>query len=88
MHGHKRNYMQVCVVKPRDILKVKKSLANILITVQRDATQSSVFMILQIHCTCFGRQPHPSSGVHKTVTTASGTGRIFCAATSPQRGQA
>ena len=29
------------------------------------------------HSTCFGCQPHPSSGVHKTVTTASGTGRIF-----------
>jgi len=32
--------------------------------------------------------PHPSSGLHKTVTTASGTGHIFCAATSLQRGQA
>ena len=28
------------------------------------------------------------SGVHKTVTTASGTGHIFCAVTSLQRGQA
>jgi len=33
-------------------------------------------------------QPHTSSGVHKTVTTASGTGHIFCAATSLQHGQA
>ena len=33
-------------------------------------------------------QLHPSSGVHKTVTTASGTGHIFCAATSLQHGQA
>jgi len=41
--------------------------------VQRDATQSSLFIILQVHCTCFGCQPQPSSGVHKTVTTASGT---------------
>ena len=40
------------------------------------------------YCKCFGRQPHPSLGVHKTVTTASGTGHIFCAATSLQRGQA
>ena len=31
---------------------------------------------------------HPSSGVHKTVTTASGTGHIFCAATSLRCGQA
>jgi len=50
-------------------------------TVQRDATQSSLYIILQVHCTCFAFQPRPSS-VHKTVTTASGT-----AATSLQRGQ-
>jgi len=46
---------------------------SILIIVQRDATQSSLFIILQVHSTCFQCQPHPSSGVHKTVTTASGT---------------
>ena len=61
---------------------------RILIIVQRDATQSSLFIILQFQSTCFGCQPHPSSGVHKPVTTASGTGHIFCAATSFQRGQA
>ena len=60
---------------------------SILIIVQRDATQSILFIILQVHSTCFGCQPHPSSAVHKTVTTASGTGHIFCAVTS-QRGQA
>jgi len=38
-----------------------------LIIVQRDATKSSLFIILQVHCTCFGCQPHTSSGVHKTV---------------------
>ena len=59
---------------------------SVLIIVQRDATQSSLFIILQVHSTCFGCQPQPSSGVHKTVTTASGTGHIFCAATSLQRG--
>ena len=57
---------------------------HILIIVERDATQSSLFITLQVHSTCFGFQPHPSSGVHKTVTAASGTG----AATSLQRGQA
>ena len=61
---------------------------SILITVQRDATQSILFIILQVHSTCFRRQPHPSSGVHLTVNTASVTGHIFCAATSLQRGQA
>ena len=48
-----------------------------LIIVQRDTTLSSLFIILQIHSTCFGCQPHPSSGVHKTVTTASGPCHIF-----------
>ena len=55
--------------------------------VQQDATQSSLFIILQVHSTFIGCQPHPSSGVHKTITTASGTGHIFCAATSLQHGQ-
>jgi len=53
-----------------------------LITVQRNAKQSSLFIILQGHSTRFGCQQHSSSEVHKTVTTASGTGHIFCAATS------
>ena len=47
-----------------------------LIIVQRDATQSSLFIILQVHSTCCGCKPHPSSAVHKTVTTASGTGQL------------
>jgi len=49
---------------------------TILITVQRDATKSSLFIIEQVHSTCFGCQPYPSSGVHKTVTTASGTAQV------------
>ena len=55
-------------------MKIKK---HILVIVQRYATQSSLFIILQVHSTCFGGQPQPSSVVHKTVTTASGTGHIF-----------
>jgi len=66
---------------------VKDICRYILINVERDATQSNLFTILQVHSACFGCQPHPSTGVHKTVTTASGTGHIFCAATSIQRGQ-
>jgi len=46
---------------------------SILIIVHWDATQSSLFIILQVHSTCFGCQPHPTSGVYKTSTTASGT---------------
>ena len=61
---------------------------SVLIIVQRDATQNSLFIILQVHSTCFGFQPHPSLGAHKTVTTAYGTGHNFCAATSLHLGQA
>ena len=32
------------------------------LVIVRDATQSSLFIILQVHSTCFGCQLHPSSG--------------------------
>jgi len=67
----------VCVCVCECELSVACILANvvigyILIIIQRDATQSSIFIILKVHSTGFGCQPHPSSEVHKTVTTASG----------------
>ena len=34
--------------------------------------------LLQNYSTCFGCLSHPASGVHQTVTAASGTGRITC----------
>ena len=43
--------------------------------------------LLQNHSTCFGCPSHPSSGVHKTVTAASGTGHSVRATTFLQRGQ-
>jgi hypothetical protein len=60
------------------------TVQTILIVVQRDATQNSLFIILQGHSTCVGCQPQPSSGVHKTVTTAT---TVTTAATSLHRGQ-
>jgi len=72
----------------KQIIRRKKRSTLILVIAQQDATQSSLFIILQVHSTCFGCQPRPSWGVHKTVTTASGTGHIFYAAASLQRGQA
>jgi len=67
------------------VMKVSllRFLKYFLIIAQRDATQIGLFIILQVHSTCFGCQPHPSSGVHKTVAKASG----ICAATSLQRSQ-
>jgi hypothetical protein len=34
--------------------------------------------LLQNHSTYFGYPSHPSSGVQKTVTAASGTGHSIC----------
>ena len=39
------------------------------------------FILLQDNSTRFGCCPHPSSGVQKTVTAASGTGHSIVAAT-------
>ena len=91
-HRNRGAYFRITVntaLKHHTIRTVCEEKASklILIIVHRDATQSSRFIILRVHCTCFGCQPHPSSGVHKTVTTASGTGHIFCTATSLQRDQ-
>jgi hypothetical protein len=58
----------------------------LLIIVQQDTTMSILFIYCKV-TTCFGYRPHPSSGVHKTVTTASSTGHIIGAATAFQFGQ-
>ena len=41
--------------------------------------------LLQNYSTCFGCLSHPSSGVHQTVTAASGTGHSVRATTFRQR---
>ena len=42
--------------------------------------------LLRICSICFGCPSHPSSGVHETVTAASGTGHSNSATTFLQRG--
>ena len=42
--------------------------------------------LLHNYSTCFGCLSRPSSGVHRTVTAASGTGHSFRATTFRQRG--
>ena len=49
--------------------------------------QHAGIYLLQNHSTCFGCPSHPSSGVHKTVTAASGAGHSIWATTFLQRGQ-
>ena len=41
--------------------------------------------LLQVYSTCFGRPSRPSSGVHESITAASGTGHNNGAATFLQR---
>jgi hypothetical protein len=50
---------------------------SISINVQRDATICNpYFIFLQDYSTCFGRRPHPSSGVGKTIITTTGTSHM------------
>jgi len=44
---------------------------SVSIIVKRDETQSSLFIILQVHSTNVGYQPHPSSGVLTYLLTYS-----------------
>ena len=53
--------------------------------IQQDATDAGIYL-LQNYSTCFGCLLHPSSGVHQTLTAASGTGHSVRAATFCQRG--
>jgi len=46
---------------------------SILIRSKKMQQYAGIYL-LQNHSTCFGYPSHPSSGVHKTVTAASGTG--------------
>ena len=64
-------------VMDTDSVMCEVGTEELLIIVQRDVTKNSLFIILQVQSTCFGCQTHPSSGLHKTVTTTSGTGHIF-----------
>jgi len=43
---------------------------------ERDAVLSS-FYLLPNHSTCFVCSLHPSSGVHKSVVTTTGTSHVF-----------
>ena len=48
--------------------------------------QLAVYLFTAKSLYMFRVSSHPSSGVHKTVTTASGTGHIIGVATAIQRG--
>ena len=49
-------------------------IVNLLyVSNQRDAVLSNFSIVLQNHSTCFGCPLHPSSEVHKTLVTTTGT---------------
>jgi len=49
--------------------------------------QTADIYLLLNYCTCFGRPSRPSSGVHKTVVAASGTGHTVWGASFFKRDQ-
>ena len=61
------------------------SLETILIRSNKMQQYAGIYL-LQNYSTCFGCPSHPSSGVHQTVTAASGTGHSVRATTFRQRG--
>ena len=56
-------------------IKVNTGVSAItLIRSNKVQQYAGIYLLQIIYSTCFGRPAHPSSGVHKTVTAASGTG--------------
>jgi len=62
-----------------------RHVVYILIRSKKMQLYAGVYL-LQNYSTSFGRLSHPSSGVHQTVTAASGTGHSVRATTFCQRG--
>jgi len=56
--------------------------SNMLITSNKMQQYACIYLP-QNHSTCFGCPSHPSSGVHKTVTAASGTGHSIWSTNLP-----
>ena len=54
----------------------KYKLPYFIINNQRDETLSSLYL-LPNQSTCFGCSLHPSSGVHKTLVTTTGTSHVL-----------
>jgi len=69
---------ETCWALNKEIIKQVTSIRSLFTQLQ-----SSIFIILQVHSTCFGCQPYSSTGVHKSVTTASGTALIYCVQLPP-----
>ena len=58
---------------------------SILTIVQWDATQISLFIVLRVHSTCFGCQPHLSSGAQKNCNYSLGYWSYFVCSYLPSK---
>ena len=67
-------------------LAVNKTKYAFILLRSNEIQQYPCVYLLQIYSTCFGCLSHPSSGIHQTVTAASGTGHSVRATTFRQRG--
>ena len=64
----------------------KNELKETILIRSNEMQQDAGVYLLQNYSICFGCLSHPSSGVHQTVTAASGTGYSVRATTFRQRG--
>ena len=78
-----RDYL--CVNKPVTVPVIFEP--PFILIRSNEMQQYAGIYLLQNHSTCFGCTSQPSSGIHKTVTAASGTGHSIWATTFHQRGQ-
>jgi len=63
-----------------------RTYGGYILTRSNEVQQYAVVNLLQNYSTYFGRLSQPSSGVHQTVTAASGAGHSVRARTFRQRG--
>jgi len=72
---HHRRYIISAILF---FILVVPCIVNLLyVSNQLDAVLSSLFIVLQNYSTCFACPLHPSSGVHKTVVTTTGTSHVY-----------
>ena len=77
---------QICRTQHKNIFREAAQQMTELIRSNKMQQYSGIYL-LQIYSARFGCLSHPSSGVHKTVSAASGTGHSIWATTLLQRGQ-
>ena len=73
---NKIHYMQYCATELAYCILDVMFINSILIRSNKIQQCAGIYL-LQNYSTCSGCSSHPSSGVHKNLTAASGTGRIM-----------